>query len=106
MSLPGDFIFINDEEARGMLDDGYKAITSSGLWEWLAHFKPQRGVGFIFSDDPELDQIQAKMNLKHSLASFARTMHHMHYIAKNGWTKYIATTSPNVNMTSLAGAPY
>ena len=69
-----------------MLKDAYEAITECDLWDWLREFAPEEGKGFMFSDHPNLDRINAAMKCEgHSGSSYGWTMRVMAAIAKKGW---------------------
>ncbi len=86
---PGDFSFISDYMTRMAIEDGYKALTISEQWAWLSGFNPNPQESFMLCTAPELTEIQAKMTVDHSGASFAITMRHLAYIAKHGWDAYV-----------------
>lgn len=69
---------------REMLTDAYQAITACDLWEWMKHYKPDKG--FMWSSHPNLDRINAAMKYDgHSGCSYGWTMRTMENIAKLGW---------------------
>lgn len=78
-----------DNFEADMLQDADNAITSCGLWDWLAQYTPEDGKGFMFSEHPNLTRINNAMKYGgHSGSSYAWTMRQMEYIAKNGWTLF------------------
>ena len=73
-----------------MLKNAYKAITVTGLWNWLAGYVPEEGKGFAFSNHPNLKKIDEAMKYEgHSGFSYAWTMRQMETIAKGGWENYL-----------------
>ena len=87
------FEFIESQHTRNMIENGYQAVNSLELWDFLSSFEPEEGKGFMFSDCEEINKIGKKMeelpnSPGHSGASFGFTMRHLHYIAKNGLDKY------------------
>jgi hypothetical protein len=72
-----------------MLSDAYDAITVADLWEYFRRPSTPGKDGFMFSSDPELSALSARMMFKgHSGASFAWTLRQMESIAKDGWEPY------------------
>jgi len=72
-----------------MLSDAYDAITSANLWEYFRRPTTPGKDGFMFSTDPELSAVEARMMFKgHSGASYAWTLRQMEAIAKGGWEAY------------------
>ena len=90
MYAPGDFSFVIEKMEATFLEDAYKAVESTGMWEYVA--KDPGGGGFMFCEDPELRTIGKAMKYHddHSGASFAMTIRTMQYISKNGWEAYVA----------------
>jgi hypothetical protein len=87
-----DFSFISDEHTRSLVVNGYKAANQLELWQWLKTFDPS-DEGFSWSKHPNISIIGQKMESLpdapgHSGASFALTIRHLEYIAKNGMHKY------------------
>jgi hypothetical protein len=75
-----------------MVINGYNAVTQLELWSWMKEFDPKEG-GFMFSNDPNIYKIVGKMETLpnppgHSGSSFALTMRHLEFIAKNGMDEY------------------
>jgi hypothetical protein len=71
------------------------------MWGFLKTFNNPTG-GFMFSNSPELDRIGSKMESLpnspgHSGSSFAFTMRHLEYIAKNGMSEYKKLMNANNN---------
>jgi len=88
-----DFGFINDSDTRRNVKNGYDAVTQLELWSWLKTYEPEPGRGFMWSTHKNITNIGNKMHTLpdspyHSGSSFAFTMRHLHYIAKNGIDKY------------------
>jgi hypothetical protein len=84
-----DFSFIRDDATRYFVEDAYKAVSSiEGGWDFLKSYTPAENSGFMFSSDPMLDKIGAKLDQAHSGASYGYTMRQMEYIAKNGLEAY------------------
>jgi hypothetical protein len=78
-----------DAHEAMMLRDMDSAITQCNLWEWLREYTPEEGKGFMFSQHPNLDKINAAMKYQgHSGSSYGWTMRQMEYIAKHGWTLF------------------
>ena len=87
------FEFIESSHTRRMIENGYQAVNSLELWDFLSKFEPEEGKGFMFTDHHEINRIGEKMeelpnSPGHSGASFACTMRHLQYIAKHGLDKY------------------
>jgi hypothetical protein len=88
-----DFSFISDEHTRSLVINGYNAVNQLELWSWLKDFEPAANEGFAGSKHPNVSMIGMKMESLpdapgHSGSSFALTMRHLEYIAKNGMAKY------------------
>jgi hypothetical protein len=88
-----DFSFISDEHTRSLVINGYNAVNQLELWSWLKDFEPAENEGFAWSKHPNVSMIGMKMASLpdapgHSGSSFALTMRHLEYIAKNGMHKY------------------
>ncbi len=84
-----------------MLEDADKAITECGLWDWLRDYTPEENKGFMFSQHPNLDKINAAMKYGgHSGSSYGWTMRQMEYIAKHGWTLF-EFSKRNDNMAAV-----
>jgi hypothetical protein len=81
-----DFETIYSAHECTMLKDAYNAITVCELWDWLRTFHPKSGEGFMFSNHPNLDRINAATKYEgHSGSSYGWTMRVMEDIAKRGW---------------------
>jgi len=79
MYTPGDFSFIDGREERAMLEDAYKAVSSTQSWDLLKN-----------RDESESKQMRQAMKYpRHTCTSYASTMHHMKRIAVIGWDNYI-----------------
>ena len=87
---PGLFEYVSNIHSRELYINAYQAITLTEMWAFM---KEEPGNdGYMFSGNPNLQIISAKMNelfggyIKnpHSGCSFACTMRAMQYIAKNG----------------------
>ena len=62
-------------DTADMIEDARQAITSCQLWEWFMEYEPEEGKGFLLSQHPNLDRINAAMKYTgHSGASYAITM--------------------------------
>lgn len=88
-----DFSFISDEFTRNIISNGYSAVNQLELWSWLKTYEPEEGRGFMWSNHPNISNIGNKMESLpnppgHSGSSFAFTMRHLQYIAKNGIDSY------------------
>jgi hypothetical protein len=90
-----DFTFIKSEMTRRHVKNGYAAVNQLELWQWLKDFDKNAGDGggFMFNSHPNVTIIGKKMHElpdspEHSGSSFAFTMVHLQYIAKNGMDKY------------------
>jgi hypothetical protein len=88
-----DFSFISDQHTRSLVSNGYAAVNQLELLEWLKGFTPKPEEGFMWSSDPNIYLIGNKMESLpnppgHSGSSFATTMRHLDYIAKNGLDQY------------------
>lgn len=87
------FEFIESQDTRNMIENGYQSINCLELWNFLSTFEPEEGKGFMFSDCEEINKICQKMEELpnppgHSGASFGVTMRHLQFIAKNGLDNY------------------
>jgi hypothetical protein len=72
------------EEAM-MLNDMFQAITEANQWDWMRTYTPEEKRGFVFSDAPQLKEIDKHVQYQgHSGTSYAWTMRHMQYIAQHG----------------------
>jgi hypothetical protein len=88
-----DFSFIQNKLTRSNVSNGYAAVSQLELWSWLKDFEPAANEGFAWSEHPNVIRIGEKMESLpnspgHSGSSFAITMRHMEYIAKNGLDQY------------------
>jgi len=88
-----DFSFIHDQHTRSLVTNGYTAVSQLELWQWMKEFSPEANNGFAWSNHPNIKQIAIKMESLpnppgHSGSSFAITMRHLEYIAKNGIEQY------------------
>ena len=87
----GQFEFIRDLSDRALYKNMHSAITQTELWDWMRTYEPPEG--FMNSDAPELDRINAKMredpiSFNHSGASYGCMMRNMEFIAKNGYETF------------------
>jgi hypothetical protein len=74
----------SDEEAM-MLNDMFQAITEANQWDWMRTYNPEEKRGFVWSDAPELKEIDKYIQYQgHSGTSYAWTMRQMQYIAQHG----------------------
>jgi hypothetical protein len=93
----GDFSFLPERlnYEKNMLVDAWAAMESvEGSWDYLGRPDvPGETNGFMFSRDPFVSQISAKVDkdgkIGHSGSSYGWTMRQMEYIAKNGWDAYV-----------------
>jgi len=88
-----DFSFISNELTRNCVSNGYSAVDQLELWSWLKTYEPEEGKGFMWSNHQNISLIGKKMDSLpdspgHSGSSFAFTMRHLQYIAKNGIDSY------------------
>lgn len=88
-----DFAFIPDAHTRGMISNGYTAVSQLELWDWMKNFNPKSDEGFMFTEHPNAYRISEKMESLpnppgHSGSSFASTMRLLEYIAKHGVDKF------------------
>jgi hypothetical protein len=88
-----DFSFIRDPHTRALVSNGYTAVNQLELMGWLRNFNPKDTDGFMFTENPNINKIMAKMESLpdapgHSGASFAITMRHLEFIAKHGIDEY------------------
>jgi len=87
----GDFKSLKlDEGELEMLEDAYQAVSKSNRWAFLKREDVPGKNGFMFSNLPELKDIDTYMEYSgHSGSSYGWTMRNMEYIAKNGWDAYV-----------------
>jgi hypothetical protein len=83
------FNYIYDYNTRLSVENGYKIISDLDLWETLKNYEPPKDNGFMISDSEFLNVIRSKLELIPKITgypgcSFAITMRHLYYIAKNG----------------------
>jgi hypothetical protein len=88
-----EFGFIRDTLTRCNIANGHRAVSLLELWSWLKDFEPADNEGFMWSKHPNITKIGNKMHELpdspgHSGSSFAFTMRHLEYIAKNGMDQY------------------
>jgi len=80
----GKMEYITDKSDREMFTNGWKAITFTNNWDFLAEHTDS----FAFSNDPRIHQITKKMEEfgynGHSGASFSLTMRSMQYLLHYG----------------------
>ena len=95
---PGDFSFMSNKEWAKTCADGYKAVSKTELWDWLACYEPQPNSGFMFSSHSNLLIISNALEYdNHSGASWGCMMRTLQYIAKHGWDTYVLSTqSPSI----------
>ena len=76
-------------EEAVMLNDMFHAITEANQWDWLRTFEPEEKRGFMWSNAPELKQIDKHVQYGgHSGTSYAWCMRQMQYIAKHGFEAF------------------
>ena len=72
---------------REMLESAFKAVSILEAWDFLKNYEPPPYCGFMFDSNPQVVQIQSKIDElyggSHSGASMAFTMRRMQEIAKN-----------------------
>ena len=72
-------------EESMMLFGMFEAITEANQWEWLRTYTPEEKRGFMFSDAPELKEIDKRIQYKgHSGATYAWCFRHLQVVAKEG----------------------
>ena len=97
--LECDLSYMKSEWEADMIRDGMMAIVEScessslkdrcvGAWEYMSSYSPPSGTGFMFSDDPIVNEIGRYMKIGHSGTSYGYTMRHLEFIAKNGMNKH------------------
>lgn len=93
--LPGNFNFINDALTQEALTNTYNAVDTLNMWSFLKSFEPPSDKGYMFSSSQELYLIstECENTYKHSGSSWAFSMRHIEYIAKNGWSEYVSMHS-------------
>lgn len=84
-----DFSYISDAHTRGMIKNGYTAVSILELNGWMSEFKPNKEEGFMWTTHPNIYRIMEKMESLpdapgHSGSSFASTMRHLEFIFKKG----------------------
>lgn len=85
-------------EESVMLFDMFEAITEAKKWEWLRTYEPEEKRGFMFSDAPELKDIDKCLQYEgHSGASYAWCMRQMQVIAKEGLEGLAKLRGVNLN---------
>lgn len=75
-----------------MVQAGIDAVTGAEMWDWLNTYEPDAGKGFMYSEHPNLDKINDRMQKLyngHSGSSYGWTMRQLQYIAKNGFDAYV-----------------
>lgn len=88
-----DFSFIANVDDRNKIMNGCAALDTLDLWEWLAEYKPEEGLGYSIDSHPNMYKINRCMETlpkptRHSRFSFISTMRHLRFIAKFGMDKY------------------
>jgi len=93
--IPGQFLYINDDNNKEMLQNAWAAITQLDLWYYMRRDTDS----FMLSRDPEINIITNKMAELgydgHSGSSFGWTMRQMQYIAEHGEDNYMETYLTN-----------
>ena len=90
----GSFDFISPDLCDGIFyRNAHWAISQCGMWDWMRSFTPEKDIGWLFCDHPNLESIKQKMFEQevaqgHSGASFGCTLQKMSYIAKNGYKHF------------------
>jgi hypothetical protein len=81
-----------------MLYDMLCAITQASQWKWLAAYQPPENKGFLFSDAPELKEIDKHIEYKgHSGATYTWCMRIMQVIAQTGFRGLAKLRGVNVD---------
>jgi len=88
-----DFSFISNLDDRNKIMNGCAALDKLDLWEWLAEYRPEEGLGYSCESHPNMYRISKLMESlpnpqRHSGFSFIRTMRQLRFIAKFGMDKY------------------
>lgn len=91
----GDFSFVASKWDRVMYEDAFQAVEATpGGWEFLAQQSPPADKGFMFWSHPTLSEINKNIKYGgHSGSSHAMVMRSMEFIAKEGWTTWVAEIS-------------
>lgn len=91
-----DLSYMDDSHSESNLRDGLCAVARTNeqpetkqkeinAWEYLSTYSPPLHRGFMFSYNDEIvDRVQKNMEAGHSGCSWAWTMRHIEFIAKNG----------------------
>jgi hypothetical protein len=85
--IPGRFDYIESSNEKNMLVNGYQAINTLELWNYMKKDTDS----YMWSSDRETRMIGEKMSelgAGHSGFSFGWTMRTLQYIAKNGEKKF------------------
>jgi hypothetical protein len=96
-----NFDFIEDKNERKMIENAWRAITETNMWEFVA----QKIDSFMFTKDSRVDLISKKMEelgyKGHSGVSFGCTMRKMQYLAQNGEEKFKKMYERPTNTTTI-----
>jgi hypothetical protein len=85
--VPGKFEYVKDKNFREMLVTAWQAINMTESW----HFMAQPIDSFMWSDDPQLNKINKKLQElynNHSGFTYGYTMREMQSIARYGEVEY------------------
>lgn len=89
-----DFSFIKSTNAELQYKSAYDVITKMNKWEFLRNYKCDPNTGFMFDDNPEINEIMNQINIAyddlHSGGSLGYLMRNMQSIAILGFDKYKA----------------
>ena len=92
------FDFILNANDRIMYETALTAITQLELWDFMKNFS---GESFMFSNQPEVSQIYAKIEQLgysgHSGASFGLILRTMQFIANNSFEEFRLNYIANCN---------
>jgi hypothetical protein len=97
-------------EESMMLFDMFEAITEANRWEWLRTYVPEEKRGFMFSEPPELKEIDKHIQYQgHSGATYAWCFRQLQVVAKEGFEGLAKLRGVNMNweefMTALEANP-
>ena len=106
----GNFDYIEDINERKMIENAWRAISQTNMWEFVA----QKIDSFMFTTDSRVNIISKKMEELgyhgHSGLSFGCTMRNMQYLVQYGEEKYkkmyekpITTTTIKNNILDYMG---
>ena len=80
---------VYNSDFRPSLLNMANAITKLDLWNWMKEYSPEKGCGFMYSDNPNIYKIGGLVDSDgHSGATFGYSMRCMEMIAKEGFDKF------------------